>query len=236
MVATIGPIPSLENMASQSRNWPLTVCQALLEPAGTRPGTPWFRRALLVGAVLTLTACDQTPDSMLFDLDGQARNPLSNTRPSLVIFVDSECPISNRYAPAIQDLQGDYAARVAMWLIYPNPKLNAAKIRAHVAAYKLAVPALRDPDHKLVKLARARVTPEAAVFDSNGTLVYHGRIDDRFVDFNQQRPAPTRRDVAEVLDALLAGQSVPPRQTVAPGSDVDALHQPGVGCFVADLK
>jgi hypothetical protein len=62
-----------------------------------------------------------------------------------------------------------------------------------------------------------------AVRAADGTLVYAGRIDDQWVDFGKARPAPTRRDLQEVLAALVAGDRPTPERTAA------------VGCFIADL-
>ena len=58
------------------------------------------------------------------------------------------------------------------------------------------------------------MTPEAAVFDAAGRLAYHGRIDDRYVDFGVDRPAPTTHDLADAVTAVLAG--APCRAPVVP--------------------
>ena len=70
----------------------------------------------------------------------------------------------------------------------------------------------------------ARVTPEAVVIDSQGNVVYRGRIDDRFVDFGKTRQSPTREDLSLALDAVLAGRAV------------DVPTTKAIGCFIADLK
>jgi hypothetical protein len=67
------------------------------------------------------------------------------------------------------------------------------------------------------------VTPEAAVFDARGRVVYRGRIDDRYVDFGLDRPEPTSRDLERAIQDLLAGRSVAVPRTQA------------VGCILADL-
>jgi hypothetical protein len=72
----------------------------------------------------------------------------------------------------------------------------------------------------LADRARATVTPEAAVFDRSGRLVYHGRIDDRHVDFGVDRPAPTTRDLDDALGALLDGRPVP------------RASAPAIGCAI----
>ena len=78
-----------------------------------------------------------------------------------------------------------------------------------------------DHDHKLTRLADAQVTPEAAVFDDKGRLVYRGRIDNLYADFGKKRAKPTRRDLRDTLDALLAGKALAKRTTKAVGCYID---------------
>ena len=162
------------------------------------------------------------------NLAGQLVDPLQTspaTKAVVLLFVSTECPYSNRSAPEIRRLYEAFTSRgVRFWLIYPNPAETPALVRAHLNAFSYPNIALRDPGHALVRLARPTVTPEAAVFDNRGALVYRGRIDDRFVELGRERPAPTRHDLQDALTASLAGRPVVPQTTQA------------FGCFIADLK
>ena len=80
------------------------------------------------------------------------------------------------------------------------------------------------------------MTPEAGIFLADGSLVYHGRIDDRYVDITRRRPAATAHDVAAVLDALLDGETVAASWNPAPGRSLKTMSQPAVGCFIKDFK
>ena len=143
---------------------------------------------------------------------------------TVLIFVSTECPVSNRYAPEITRLHAEFARRGFHFrLVYPNPADQDAAIRQHLEAYRLPALAERDPAHRLVTLAGATVTPEAAVFDAAGRLVYRGRIDDRYIDFGKDRHTPTQRDLENALDAALAGTPIAVKQTQA------------IGCILADL-
>jgi hypothetical protein len=137
---------------------------------------------------------------------------------TVLIFVSDDCPISNRYIPEIMRLRDAYASRgVRFWMVHADATETAAAIRKHDKEFDLTVPALRDPGHVLVKLAKADVTPTAAVFAPDGRLVYHGRIDDRVAEFGEERPYAARRDLAEALDAVLAGRAVAEPETKAVG-------------------
>jgi hypothetical protein len=181
----------------------------------------WAGLGLLAAAVLVA----QTPHPT--DLDGHPVDPLqsSEARAVVLLFVRSDCPISNRYAPEIRRLHDRFAGRgVVFWLVYPDPQATVAEIRRHLAEYRYPGRVLQDPGHVLVKLAHAEVTPEVAVFAPGQRLVYHGRIDDLYVDWGRTRPAPTTHDLASALEATLAGRPVPVAATRA------------VGCFLADLR
>ncbi|HXG67519.1 MAG TPA: redoxin domain-containing protein [Blastocatellia bacterium] len=163
----------------------------------------------------------------LFDLTGRQVEPLRETdaRAVVFIFTRTDCPISNRYAPEVRRLHEKFAAkRVAFWLVYVDPDETAATIRAHLKEYDYHSGVLRDPQHALVKLTGASVTPEAAVFVPGGQMAYRGRIDNRYVALNKKRPAPTTRDLEQVLEAILAGKPITKKTT------------PAVGCFISDLR
>ena len=146
-------------------------------------------------------------------------------RATVLIFVRTDCPISNRYAPEIQRIAARFASEgVKFWLVYPDASETAESIRKHRAEYRYDLGVFQDPQHVLVKAARARVTPQAAIFLPGRKLVYHGRIDDRYIDFGKARPAATTHDLEVALEAVVAGKPVPKETTRA------------VGCYLADLK
>ena len=146
-------------------------------------------------------------------------------RAAVLLFISTECPYSNRYAPEIQRLQKAFEAKgVRFWLVYPNRNDSSALIAAHLKSYGYRDSVLRDRNHPLVKSAKPTVTPEAFVFDAAGKIAYHGRIDDRFVELMRERPAPTTHDLEWALTAVLAGKPVVPSVTQA------------VGCFISDMR
>ncbi len=187
----------------------------------------WIGLALLVGLLGGASEAKTWPSSLVDDQGRPVRLELltGDARASVFIFVRTDCPISNRYAPEIRRIHSEFSTRGVLFrLVYVDPNQQPAAIRDHLKKYDLPLEALRDPKHELVELTGATVTPEAAVFDSSGEMVYRGRIDDRYIDFGQSRPEPTRRDLAEALTAVLEGRSVAEPRTKA------------VGCFIEDLR
>jgi hypothetical protein len=160
------------------------------------------------------------------DLAGNPRNPFANAaRVRILLFVRTDCPITNRYAPELQRLGGKFAGPgVEFWLVYPDRTSTPTAIKEHIAEYHFPGEPLRDPRHELVKRAHATITPEAAVFDASGRLVYHGRIDDRWVEIGKARAEARTHDLEDSIAAVLAGKAVARAETRA------------VGCTLADLE
>ena len=186
-----------------------------------------FISAIVVGMLLAAGgAARQNPPAplRLLDLSGQEVDPLQPHGAKVVVFlfVRTDCPISNRYAPEVRRLNQKFAGRgVGFRLVYTDPDESVEMIRQHLKAYAYRLEVLRDPRHALVKLAGVRVTPEAAVFVA-GRRVYRGRIDNRFVAFGKTRPAPTVHDLEAALEAILQGKPVASETTTA------------IGCYIPE--
>jgi hypothetical protein len=142
---------------------------------------------------------------------------------TVLVFTTTDCPISNRYAPEVQRLAARFAGKVEFKLVYPVPSDSDAAIREHIKKFGYTMAWQRDASQALVKKTGVTVTPEVAVIDQAGTVLYRGRIDDRYIDFGRDRPEPTVRDLERSLDAIISGKPVPVRETRA------------VGCILSDL-
>ena len=167
-------------------------------------------------AALALTA-------LLFQGLAPAPAPATDA-PALTVYVftTTDCPISNRYAPEITRLATQFSGRAKFVMVYPVPTDSDVKIAEHRKKFGYGLPFQADRDQALVRKTGVTVTPEVAVM-REGRVLYHGRIDDRFVDFGKERSAPTHRDLEAALSAILRGAPVAERKTRA------------VGCFISDL-
>ena len=161
-----------------------------------------------------------------FDLKGNSVEPFKSAGGKIVVFVfvRTDCPISNRYAPTIQKLSDEYADKAAFWLVYPSKVESAEMIRKHEREYGYGIAALRDPQHVLVKESHAEITPEVAVFDARRKLIYHGRIDNLYEDIGRARSAATTHELEDAISAALGGKSLAAESTHA------------VGCYISDLE
>ena len=216
-----------------------TACRHLrvsTEEAMNRIGCKRRLGVLTVMGVLgcsSIAAADRSSNAvpMPFGQDLQGR-PLQRlappgTRAVVLYFAATDCPISNRYLPEVARLHDLFRAQgVEVFSVYPNPGDTRALVATHDRQFGAAGETLLDPQQRLVHMAHARQTPEAALLVPDGAgwrEVYLGRIDDRYLSLGQERPSATRHDLEDAIQAALAHRPVP-----QPGG-------PSVGCAIISL-
>lgn len=188
---------------------------------------PSILSALLLPFVSVFAlAATNAPNSLPLNLSGRAVDAFgSPAKARVFLFVRTDCPVGNRYAPELQRISNEFTPRgVQFWLVYPDATETAPTIQKHIGDYHLPGTPLRDVHHSIVARSGATVAPEAAVFNSAGKLEYLGRIDDRWVDFGKSRPAPTTHELENAVADVLAGKPVPVSRTHA------------IGCSIADVE
>src|SRR5580693_341193 len=97
----------------------------------------WLIAGVLAGLVLCGPAA-WAGQVRLLDLDNRTVDPLQaapETTATVLLFVTTDCPISNRYAPEVARLFKSFAPKgVRFWLIYPNPAESPQAIRNHLVS------------------------------------------------------------------------------------------------------
>lgn len=192
----------------------------------TLRGFPRFLAALFLLCVGSAPLVPASSQSLPTDLEGKSLDPFRAAQGKVValIFVRTDCPISNRYAPTIQQLSAQNKSKATFFLVYPDKKETADSIRKHDREFGYTFAALRDPQHILVKQSQAQITPEAAVFDARRRLVYHGRIDNLYEDFGHARKIATTHELEDAIQAAIRGKTASAKAT------------PAVGCYISDLE
>jgi hypothetical protein len=177
---------------------------------------------------LTLSlSCSPATERYGVDLSGRPVSDLGGPGIHFVVlvFAATDCPISNRYVPEIARLNREFSPQgVRFWWVFPNPSDNAKLVSQHKKDFAIHENSLLDVFQATTKRANATITPEAAVFTAGMHEVYHGRIDDRYLDIGRERPQAGHHDLEAAISAALAGKPVPP-----PGG-------PPVGCSIVFLQ
>lgn len=135
---------------------------------------------------------------------------------TVLMFISTHCPVSNAYNERMAALATEYGGKgVAFIGINANREETAEDIAAHAREHGFKFPVLKDTGNVQADAFGAKVTPETYVYDTEGRLRYHGRIDDDKSGGNVQS-----RDLRSALDAVLAGKDVPVAETKAFGCTI----------------
>jgi thiol-disulfide isomerase/thioredoxin len=148
--------------------------------------------------LLTISAWAASVDFSLQDAQGITHTAaeLARGKATVFIFVATECPNSNTYAPILARLYREYSPRgVAFFNVYSDPAESAATVRKHDADFETPFRALLDPHQTLARETGARSTPEVVILGADGRQLYRGRVDNRFIEPGKTRHQPTEKDL-----------------------------------------
>lgn len=140
-----------------------------------------------------------------------------------VVFLSTDCPISNAYVPAMNRLASMAGDRgIEFFGVISAPGVTHMQAREHREAYGIAFPVLFDSSGELRRTLRPTHTPQALVIGLDGNLLYTGRIDDRYADLGQKKEEPTQSELEDALRAVISGRDVTVPCTTPVGCPLEA--------------
>ncbi|MEM7479304.1 MAG: redoxin domain-containing protein [Planctomycetota bacterium] len=141
-------------------------------------------------------------------------------RPHALVFLDTGCPIANRFAPHLNQLHSEAEELgIALYGVLSDPLISLPEAREFHEKYDLKYPLIWDSVGDLAMRLEPTHVPEAFVVDANGKVLYRGRIDNRFVSIGRLRATITSHDLQDAITAAASGRR--------------PIHaqQPPVGCM-----
>jgi peroxiredoxin len=170
----------------------------------------------------------QITGTELTDLAGQkhAIGGQPNGKLTVLVFLGTECPVSNGYAPALNRLYKDHGTAEVRFLgVHCDPDVSAQIAQTHAREYELAFPLVLDHEQRLAQACGVKTVPTAAIISADGRLLYRGRIDNRFVANGLRRPEATVFDLNVALESALAGQQPNPSTTEPVGCPLPPVRR-----------
>jgi peroxiredoxin len=135
---------------------------------------------------------------------------------TVLIFIATQCPVSNAYNDRMNAVYKDYAARgVKFVFVNANSSEPAQEVAQHAQGHGFAFPVYKDQNNVVADMFGAQVTPEAFVMDKEGVIRYHGYIDD-----SRNPEGIKTQGLRLALDAVLAGKPVERADTKAFGCTI----------------
>jgi hypothetical protein len=175
----------------------------------------------------SLTSPFANPEWTLTDINGKSHQPwvAAETRAVVLVFIGTDCPISNYYQPTLRALQQEFTGPAVGWyFVHTDPQVTTARAQQHVKDFSITAPVCLDPQHVLAHAAGATKLPQAVVLMRDGRVAYLGRIDDTYVGYGKKRSQPSQRDLQSAVADVLAGRPVANPRTES------------VGCFIPFVR
>lgn len=139
----------------------------------------------------------------------------------VMVFLWSACPISNRYAPRLNELAAEWKEkRVRFVGLYVDPMSAEADLIRHRKEYGLVMPMARDMGTRIARLLGVERVPCAVVLDGRRRVRYLGRIDDQFYALGRNRASARSHDLREAVDCVLEGRMIERDRTEVIGCDL----------------
>jgi peroxiredoxin len=172
---------------------------------------------------MTITLATEAPPFDLPGVDG-ANHSLDEyaDAPALaVVWSCNHCPYVQAWEGRMIELQREYGDRGFRLVAinsndadsYPEDSFDEMRKRAERQGFNFDY--LYDEEQSVLRAYGAERTPEVFLFDRDRKLVYHGAIDD-----SRDETEVSQRYLRDAIEAILAGEEPPVRET------------PPVGCSV----
>lgn len=167
---------------------------------------------------------DDTPSEpirnfVLKDIEGQNWELAGskNRKATVIMFVGCECPLARLYTARLQELRKGFPDDSVSWvLINSNQQDSLSELKQFARTQHVIIPLVKDPGNQVADLFSAERTPEVFLLDGERRVRYRGRVDDQYT-YGRQRPRPTKNDLKDALENLLAGKQIAVTRTAVNG-------------------
>jgi peroxiredoxin len=183
-----------------------------------------FRPALAGPDDPLLAVGKKAPSFELAGTDGKKHTLaefLAKSKATAVVFTCNTCPYAQAYEPVLIEMAKQYAGKPLSFVllnsnspdVVPQDSYEHMVERAKEKSYPF--PYLQDATQQVASAYGAQRTPTVFLLDAEGICRYSGRIDD-----NAKREQVKEHDLANAIEALLAGTEVPVATTKAFGCGI----------------
>lgn len=144
-----------------------------------------------------------------------------DSKATVVMFVSTQCPVSNAYNSRMVALYNDYHSKGVTFLaVNSNVHEDVETIKKHATEQGFKFSVLKDYNNVVADEFGASATPEVYVLDNSRNVLYHGRIDD-----SRRETEVQSHDLRTALDQVLAGKVVTNTQTKAFGCSIKRVSK-----------
>jgi len=153
------------------------------------------------------------------DLEGKVVSLVENERRggTAFVFLSPECPISRQYMEELNRIAAAAPDQVPLLGVLSQRSLDRAEATKFAEEAQAGFRIVFDASGELAAMLKPSHLPQVFVVNSQGKVVYRGRIDDRFAAGGDQPAEATRHDLLDAMTALADDQPIEVAATEAIG-------------------
>jgi peroxiredoxin len=160
------------------------------------------------------------PDYSIKDVQGNSHTLSSQSEKTAAVYVmlGTDCVISRRIISELNTL-ARFADKneIGFFGVLADEWTGASEGKEFQKDYEIEFPLLLDQELLLASQLKPRVRPEAFVFNQDDTLVYRGRVDNRFEELGVLRNLVTKHELKDALVAVSEQRFPKIKETMAIG-------------------
>ena len=162
-------------------------------------------------------------DLSFFPINGErfCLSELKNIKAIVFFMRERDCPISEKYGPRIARLEREYSKK-GIRFIYNyvgQVKKNESAVN-DLKRFGFKEPYVVDSKQITVTALNAKTTGDVFILTPQRKIIYRGPIDDQY-HLLRSALEPKNHYVSDILEAIVSGKSIEPKEIPAPGCIID---------------
>ena len=142
---------------------------------------------------------------------------LGEHRATVIVFVNTTCPLVQKYWPKLKRLNDEFASQqVQLLCINASAGDEISEIAQQAIDFGVEFPVVQDIDGGCARAMGVERTPEAVILDQRQHLRYRGRIDDQH-RLGGSRKDVTADDLVQALREVMNGTDITRPETAVDG-------------------
>lgn len=146
---------------------------------------------------------------------------LENIKAIVIFMREKDCPISEKYGPRIARFERKYSKKGIKFIYnYVGQVKRIESAKNDLKKFGFKAPYVIDSKKTLVTALNAKTTGDVFILTPQRRVIYRGPLDDQY-HLLRSAPKPKNHYVLNILDAIISGKSIDPKEMPAPGCIID---------------
>ena len=132
----------------------------------------------------------------------------SKQNPTVIIALDTECPLSIQYVEKINELARRYSENVNFLIFFPGPYYSIKEIELFIKQNKIQIDFINDIDFRITNWLNATIVPESFIIDTNSKIIYQGLIDNWASELGRTRQYTNKNYLEDGIKSILNSKQI----------------------------